>query len=384
MSSHWMTASDQQSGWVSGWLIETKAALRRFGSVPVTTSEPPSLRPSCAPAELPVRDAAAELIRRQRTLQRTRTAIGRMRAQTTVAELLADAPAAIRTACGLARAAVLTRRGSELVPLAGDIPRPGLGNANAAATAIVVAPDSPEAELLRRGAPVLTRTADVAPERRLLAHPRGYAAAAVAVEGRTVAVLVAAGGPRHCPDAVDRDGLHEFAERLGWTLERLLLRQRTARQTAELGAALGAAQRLLDGFGAPPRRGVLTATPTATATAVAIPRDARTAPPIDRGTAATAAWDLTARERAVIEQMAGGKTNRRIAAELFLSEGTVKCHVKRILRKLGAANRAEAVARFLGAADRVGDDLDLCLDIPPAQPAPLRLLSDGRPVGERR
>jgi DNA-binding NarL/FixJ family response regulator len=47
--------------------------------------------------------------------------------------------------------------------------------------------------------------------------------------------------------------------------------------------------------------------------------------------------------------MANGETNRRIGARLFVSEATVKSHVKHILRKLDAANRAEAVSRYVRA-----------------------------------
>jgi DNA-binding CsgD family transcriptional regulator len=57
---------------------------------------------------------------------------------------------------------------------------------------------------------------------------------------------------------------------------------------------------------------------------------------------------LTRREVEVLRLMAGGDTNGRIARRLVISEGTVKSHVKHILRKLGAANRAEAVSRWLG------------------------------------
>lgn len=56
--------------------------------------------------------------------------------------------------------------------------------------------------------------------------------------------------------------------------------------------------------------------------------------------------DLTRREFDVFRLMAQGETNHRIARRLSISEGTVKSHVKHILRKLGAANRAEAVARW--------------------------------------
>ena len=45
--------------------------------------------------------------------------------------------------------------------------------------------------------------------------------------------------------------------------------------------------------------------------------------------------------------MASGATNSQIARELVVSEGTVKSHVKRILRKLRVDNRAGAVARYL-------------------------------------
>jgi DNA-binding NarL/FixJ family response regulator len=55
---------------------------------------------------------------------------------------------------------------------------------------------------------------------------------------------------------------------------------------------------------------------------------------------------LTRREVEVLRQMALGQTNAQIAGNLFVSEGTVKTHAKHILRKLGAANRAEAVSRF--------------------------------------
>jgi DNA-binding NarL/FixJ family response regulator len=56
---------------------------------------------------------------------------------------------------------------------------------------------------------------------------------------------------------------------------------------------------------------------------------------------------LTAREQEVLELMATGATNSQIARELVVSEGTVKSHVKRILRKLRVDNRAGAVARYL-------------------------------------
>jgi DNA-binding CsgD family transcriptional regulator len=55
---------------------------------------------------------------------------------------------------------------------------------------------------------------------------------------------------------------------------------------------------------------------------------------------------LTPRELEVLRLMARGSTNRAIAESLVVAEGTVKYHVKNVLRKLQATNRADAVARY--------------------------------------
>jgi DNA-binding NarL/FixJ family response regulator len=52
---------------------------------------------------------------------------------------------------------------------------------------------------------------------------------------------------------------------------------------------------------------------------------------------------LTDREREVFLLLAAGRTNREIAVELYLSEGTIKVHVGHILTKLGLRDRVQAV-----------------------------------------
>ncbi|WP_290287130.1 LuxR C-terminal-related transcriptional regulator [Rhodococcus sp. APC 3903] len=66
------------------------------------------------------------------------------------------------------------------------------------------------------------------------------------------------------------------------------------------------------------------------------PQPYRTAPPNS--------VPLTRREHEVLALMAKGSTNSAIARELVIAEGTVKQHVKHVLRKLQVSNRSEAVA----------------------------------------
>jgi len=79
--------------------------------------------------------------------------------------------------------------------------------------------------------------------------------------------------------------------------------------------------------------------PAVTARVLAIYRSAPTARAADEGGLDA----LTGREREVLALIGRGKTNGEIAAELFVSEGTVKTHVNHVFTKLQLRDRAAAV-----------------------------------------
>jgi DNA-binding NarL/FixJ family response regulator len=56
---------------------------------------------------------------------------------------------------------------------------------------------------------------------------------------------------------------------------------------------------------------------------------------------------LTARELEILIEIAKGSTDREIAAKFVVAEGTIKTHIRHILRKLGVRNRTQAVAYVL-------------------------------------
>src|SRR3954447_20260977 len=129
----------------------------------------------------------------------------------------------------------------------------------------------------------------------------------------------------------DAELLWTFAEGFGYAYERMRLLSRLRRHAAELAQ-----------FGGMPA----TAPPAPGSPGPASLRVVDTKIPADGPET-----PLTAREREVIELVSSGATNQEIANALVISESTVKSHVKHILRKLGAANRAEAVSRHLSMAD---------------------------------
>jgi DNA-binding NarL/FixJ family response regulator len=75
----------------------------------------------------------------------------------------------------------------------------------------------------------------------------------------------------------------------------------------------------------------------------------------EAGPTAGKALGLTARETDVLALVAAGKTNRQIAAALFVAEKTVGVHMTNILGKLGVRNRFEAAAIGERAGIRPGE-----------------------------
>jgi DNA-binding NarL/FixJ family response regulator len=67
--------------------------------------------------------------------------------------------------------------------------------------------------------------------------------------------------------------------------------------------------------------------------------------------------NLSSREMEVLNCLAQGMTTMQIANTLFISDNTVKTHVRHIMEKLEASNRAEAVSKaiqmgFIGGEDK--------------------------------
>ena len=70
-------------------------------------------------------------------------------------------------------------------------------------------------------------------------------------------------------------------------------------------------------------------------------------PPAQPARAAAAKGALSQRERQILAQVREGKSNLQIGEQLGISALTVKNHIQKILRKLGASNRAQAVSRAI-------------------------------------
>jgi DNA-binding CsgD family transcriptional regulator/GAF domain-containing protein len=203
-----------------------------------------------------------------------------------------------------------------------------------------------ESEMVRRGAPILVADPQtdpgVHPELLEAVQTPAYVAAPVFSWGKPIGLVHADRGVGASRvTEFDRDVLGMFAAGLGLAFERNLMidRIRAMRRAAEEHMRLAGA--LADDF---------TLDVIDSAGPVLSRSDNLIGPDPTVGLASSAdnaqLRDLTSREAEVLRAIAAGKTNAQVAASLYVTEGTVKSHVKHILRKLGASNRTDAVAKY--------------------------------------
>jgi DNA-binding CsgD family transcriptional regulator len=285
-------------------------------------------------------------------LDRARAAVDDLRSLTSPATMLARAPEALCGASTFRRSLLSFVDEGQMLVQAAYFTADRAG-ADAALDQLRARPlrlEHPliEAEMLRRRRATIVTDAPVHArvDQGMLAVMgwRAYAAAPLVVGANVIGVLHADRGRDQAVDVLDRDVLWEFTSALAQAYESASLRRALRHEREQLRS-------FLDWLGA--RSGELTDAPIRLATVARTPRassPALTEPP----PASTRRDDrtvfeglLTRRELDVLRLLADGCSNRAIAEALVISDGTVKFHVNRILRKLRVANRAQAVSRYL-------------------------------------
>jgi LuxR family transcriptional regulator, regulator of acetate metabolism len=183
--------------------------------------------------------------------------------------------------------------------------------------ALVTGPEGPGAPAGGRAPEELVQTLGL----------RSYVVAALSAQNETIGLVHAdAGLTGRGLDELDVEVVAKFAQGLSGVLERAVLRHTLELHRAELQSA----EQWMSGR------------------LSSLAEDRAVRPSSEAGRRMIE--QLTPRELDVLRLMARGHTNLKIAEALVVREGTVKYHVKNVLRKLGATSRADAVARFVRSA----------------------------------
>lgn len=287
------------------------------------------------------------LDRRLNGLGNVQLALGKLRAVRSTDEMMARAPRTLCEQCGF-KIATLMRvdDGGQVLPVSGfhaenpdweqtfkDIM---LNSLPVYLNASLI-----ETEMVRRRSALIVHDAyndpRVTTEHLRMAGAPSYVAAPIMPEGRVIGFLHASHGST--VDIVDRDILWAFAEGYGYALERTILVERLYEHGERMRELMRSTDTVLEQLREADLQ-IMSAYGGETSSS-RVPRVASFAAPL------SAIHELlTRREIEIIELMAHGDTNRQIADRLIVSEGTVKAHVRQILRKLKAANRAEAVSQY--------------------------------------
>ncbi|MGX9672872.1 LuxR C-terminal-related transcriptional regulator [Mycobacterium sp. HM-7] len=290
---------------------------------------------------------AGTLDRRLNGLSNVQLALGKLRAVRSTEEMMARAPRALCDECGF-KIATLMRvdEGGRVIPVSGfhaENPDWETTFKDTMLNSLPVYLNASliESEMIRRRSALIVHDAyndpRVTTEHLRMAGAPSYVAAPIMPEGRVIGFLHASHGST--VDIVDRDILWAFAEGYGYALERTILVERLYEHGERMRELMRSTDAVLEQLREADLQ-IISAYGGEISTSK-VPRVASFAAPL------SAIHDLlTRREIEIIELMAHGDTNRQIADRLIVSEGTVKAHVGQILRKLKAANRAEAVSQY--------------------------------------
>lgn len=291
------------------------------------------------------------LVQRLEALERVRAALGRLRELGPVSEILRRAAAELSESCGLDRVLLSRIADAQLLPVHAHF-RDDEAGAERAVEELREQPlalEYPviETELMRR------RRASIVPNAGSPRVPRppipvaegvSYVAAPVVLDGAAIGFFHGAYADRHV-ESLERDAVWAFADGFAQVFERAVLRRRVREQRRQLRELVA----WTDAMAADLSEGAIELEVGSKPAAAAV----RPAALPETGVDGSRLSDLlTRRELDVLRLMARGDSNKAISTELVVSEGTVKFHVKNILRKLSAANRVEAASRYLELARR--------------------------------